>query len=69
MKAKNFLFGVWADTHGAYAYAQGGEKKEERIFLSLYKLTSGKRNGSFSREIKIILNKRELQSVENIYII
>lgn len=27
MKAKNFLFGVWADTHGAYAYAQGGEKK------------------------------------------
>lgn len=36
MKAKNFLFGVWADTHGAYAYAQGGEKKEERIFLSLY---------------------------------
>ena len=27
MKAKNFLFGVWADTHGAYAYAQVGEKK------------------------------------------
>ena len=48
MKAKNFLFGVWAYAHGACAYAQGGEKKEERIFLSLYKLTSGKRNGSFS---------------------
>lgn len=27
MKAKNFLFGVWADTHGVCAYAQGGEKK------------------------------------------
>lgn len=57
MKAKNFLFGVWADAHGACAYAQGGEKKEERIFLSLYKLTSENRNGSFSRKIKYFLNK------------